>query len=380
MDSHMADELVVPLKFPRDSVHFHSLLVLVIMKFKRKSKSRMGMRPSEEPSESPSSQFVFYFHFLWVVRPGLAIGESAPFLEGFEQCVGYQGRVVGWAPQQEVLAHPGVACFVSHCGWNSTMEGAASGVPFLCWPYFGEQFANRDYICRVWGTGLSVAPGGDGVVTVEEIWGKLEALLSNEGIGGRALLLWEAAGRSAEGGVPGSGDLHRNFRSLNPPRFSGSTDPDEAEHRLKVMEGIFCVMQCAAGDKLLLATFQLEKDARAWMKAKHFLNGLKPHYITQLAPLDIQTYVEMVKKAQLLEDATDFTDCIKGKFVKKEMTTGQSSAKPNNGKKRPFNITEGPSQERKPKIPVSNTPTKSNCKHCDKTGHTANECWRKAGA
>ncbi|MQL88485.1 hypothetical protein Taro_021043 [Colocasia esculenta] len=139
--------------------------------------------------------------FLWVARPGLAVGESTPFPEGFEQRVGFRGRVVGWAPQQEVLAHPGVACFVSHCGWNSAVEGAASGVPFLCWPYFGDQFANRDYICGVWGTGLSVAPGGDGVVTAEEIRGKLEALLGNEGIRGRALLLREAAGRSAEGGV-----------------------------------------------------------------------------------------------------------------------------------------------------------------------------------
>ncbi|MQM08936.1 hypothetical protein Taro_041796 [Colocasia esculenta] len=103
-------------------------------------------------------------------------------------------------------------------------------------------------------------------------------------------------------------------------------------------------------------------------------------YITQLAPLDIQTYAKMVKKAQLLEDATNFTDYIKGKFVKKEMTSGQSSAKPNNGKKRPFNITEGSSQERKPKVFVLNTPAKSNCKHCDKPGHTADECWKKVGA
>ncbi|MQL71267.1 hypothetical protein Taro_003589 [Colocasia esculenta] len=88
----------------------------------------------------------------------------------------------------------------------------------------------------------------------------------------------------------------------------------------------------------------------------------------------------MVKKAQLLEDATDFTDCIKGKFVKKEVTSGQSSAKPINGKKCPFNITEGSSQERKPKVFVPNTPTKSHCKHCDKPSHTADECWRKADA
>ncbi|MQM00765.1 hypothetical protein Taro_033505 [Colocasia esculenta] len=116
------------------------------------------------------------------------------------------------------------------------------------------------------------------------------------------------------------------------------------------------------------------------MKAMCFLNGLKPHYITQLAPFDIPTYAEMVKRAQLLEDATDFADRIKGKFVKKEVTSGQSSAKPTNGKKRPFNITEGSSQERKPKVFVPNTPTKSHCKHCDKPGHTADECWRKAGA
>ncbi|MQL68777.1 hypothetical protein Taro_001064 [Colocasia esculenta] len=88
----------------------------------------------------------------------------------------------------------------------------------------------------------------------------------------------------------------------------------------------------------------------------------------------------MVKRAQLLKDATDFTDHMNGKFVKKEVTSGQSSAKPTNGKKHPFNITEEPSQERKPKVYVPNTPTKSHCKHCDKPGHTADECWRKAGA
>ncbi|MQL78576.1 hypothetical protein Taro_010996 [Colocasia esculenta] len=112
------------------------------------------------------------------------------------------------------------------------------------------------------------------------------------------------------------------------------------------------------------------------MKAKRFLNGLNPQYITQLAPLDIQTYAEMVKKAQLLEDATNFTDRIKGKFVKKELTSGQSSARPNNGN----NLTEGPSQERKPKAIVPYTPAKSNYKHYDKPGHTVDECWRKVDA
>ncbi|MQL87891.1 hypothetical protein Taro_020448 [Colocasia esculenta] len=50
----MEDELVVPLKFPRDSVHFLSHLVLVAMMFKRRNKSRMGMRPSDERSNYES--------------------------------------------------------------------------------------------------------------------------------------------------------------------------------------------------------------------------------------------------------------------------------------------------------------------------------------
>ncbi|MQM21704.1 hypothetical protein Taro_054747 [Colocasia esculenta] len=88
----------------------------------------------------------------------------------------------------------------------------------------------------------------------------------------------------------------------------------------------------------------------------------------------------MVKKVQLPEDATDFTDRIKGKFVKKELTPILTTAKPTISKKCPFSITEGPNQENKPKAFVPNTPAKSNCKHCDKPGRTADECWRKVSA
>ncbi|MQL99819.1 hypothetical protein Taro_032549 [Colocasia esculenta] len=85
----------------------------------------------------------------------------------------------------------------------------------------------------------------------------------------------------------------------------------------------------------------------------------------------------MVKKAQLLEDATDFTEHIKGRMVKKEQTSGVPS-KPTNGKKRPLSITDGPSQEWKPKVPTPTALTnKPRCKHCDKLGHTTEECWRK---
>ncbi|MQL81082.1 hypothetical protein Taro_013532 [Colocasia esculenta] len=42
-------------------------------------------------------------------------------------------------------------------------------------------------------------------------------------------------GNQAAAARNGAGDLHQNFRSLNPPRFSGSPDPDEAENWQKEM-------------------------------------------------------------------------------------------------------------------------------------------------
>jgi len=66
--------------------------------------------------------------FLWVVRPNFADGVSGGWLDEFRRRVAGMGLVVGWAPQQRVLSHPSVACFVSHCGWNSTMEGVRHGV------------------------------------------------------------------------------------------------------------------------------------------------------------------------------------------------------------------------------------------------------------
>ncbi|MQM21098.1 hypothetical protein Taro_054132 [Colocasia esculenta] len=141
------------------------------------------------------------------------------------------------------------------------------------------------------------------------------------------------------------------------------------------------------------ATFQLEKDARSWWEfveatrangqftwaefkeafnSKYFSKRVQEKKAAEFAAVKQRNLsatihyptgpsrhsdFEMVKKAQLLEDATDFTDRIKGKFVKKELTPGLTSAKPTNGKKCPFSITEGPSQERKPKV---FNPAKSN--------------------
>ena len=110
--------------------------------------------------------------------------------------------VVSWCPQQKVLAHRAVACFVSHCGWNSTMEGVRNGVPFLCWPYFADQLVDRNYITDVWRTGLAVSPDAGWVVTKEELRSKVEQVVGDSEIRDRARLFRDAARRSiGEGGA-----------------------------------------------------------------------------------------------------------------------------------------------------------------------------------
>ncbi|EEF36301.1 UDP-glycosyltransferase 83A1 [Ricinus communis] len=130
--------------------------------------------------------------FIWVVRPDITTDTNA-YPEGFLERVGSRGQMVGWAPQQKVLNHPSIACFLSHCGWNSTMEGVANGVPFLCWPYFADQFLNESYICDVWKVGLKFNKSKSGIITREEIKDKVGKVLSDEGVIARASELKEIA-------------------------------------------------------------------------------------------------------------------------------------------------------------------------------------------
>jgi UDP:flavonoid glycosyltransferase YjiC (YdhE family) len=103
---------------------------------------------------------------------------------------------------RQVLAHRAVACFVSHCGWNSTMEGTRNGVSFLCWPYFCDQYLDRSYISDVWRTGLAVWGDANEVVTKEELSGKVEQAIGDGEIKDRVRLLKDAARRSITEGGP----------------------------------------------------------------------------------------------------------------------------------------------------------------------------------
>ncbi|KAJ0901204.1 putative 7-deoxyloganetin glucosyltransferase [Helianthus annuus] len=96
--------------------------------------------------------------FLWVRRPGSITGgydESKVPPELLERTKEI-GCIVEWAPQEDVLAHPAIGGFLTHSGWNSTIESIAEGVPMVCWPYFVDQQVNSRFVEEVWKMGVDM--------------------------------------------------------------------------------------------------------------------------------------------------------------------------------------------------------------------------------
>ncbi|XP_076954810.1 gallate 1-beta-glucosyltransferase 84A23-like [Bidens hawaiensis] len=98
--------------------------------------------------------------FLWVLRTNAtSTGESGKLPEGFLEEAGEKGMVVQWSPQAQVLTHPAVSCFVTHCGWNSTMEALSSGVPVVAFPQWGDQVTDAKYLADEWKVGIRMCRG-----------------------------------------------------------------------------------------------------------------------------------------------------------------------------------------------------------------------------
>ncbi|XP_057789014.1 7-deoxyloganetic acid glucosyl transferase-like [Salvia miltiorrhiza] len=96
--------------------------------------------------------------FLWVMRP-----DSITDNEGNDQVLAElmerskeKGLFVEWVPQEKVLNHPATGGFLTHSGWNSTLESIVAGVPMICWSYFADQTTNSRFVSEVWKIGLDI--------------------------------------------------------------------------------------------------------------------------------------------------------------------------------------------------------------------------------
>ncbi|KAJ6867072.1 UDP-glycosyltransferase 75C1-like [Populus alba x Populus x berolinensis] len=115
--------------------------------------------------------------FLWVIRPS-AGSNDREFEEKIRDKVNEEvGLIVPWCSQMEVLTHESIGCFMMHCGWNSTLESLATGVPVLGFPQFSDQTTNAKMVEEVWRTGVRARVNEDGTLEAEEIERCLEMVM-----------------------------------------------------------------------------------------------------------------------------------------------------------------------------------------------------------
>ncbi|TXG67486.1 hypothetical protein EZV62_008761 [Acer yangbiense] len=127
--------------------------------------------------------------FLWVIR-NLEDDDEFKAMIISELDGNKQGLIVPWCSQVEVLSHPSVGCFVTHCGWNSTLESLVAGMPVVGCPQFSDQLMNAKMVEDLWGTGIRARLNHekeDGIVKREEIKRCVEIVMGLNGEKGREI-------------------------------------------------------------------------------------------------------------------------------------------------------------------------------------------------
>ncbi|XP_030488749.2 hydroquinone glucosyltransferase [Cannabis sativa] len=154
-----------------------------------------GSLSSEQINELAFGLEMSEQRFMWVVRrpndkvanatyfSGTAQNESSfDFLpNGFLERTQGRGLVVpSWAPQSQILRHGSTGGFLSHCGWNSTLESVVSGVPLVAWPLYAEQRMNAFMLTHEIKVAIRPKVSENGIVEREEIAKVVKSLIEGE--------------------------------------------------------------------------------------------------------------------------------------------------------------------------------------------------------
>ncbi|XP_059294614.1 UDP-glycosyltransferase 87A2-like [Lycium ferocissimum] len=148
---------------------------------------------------------------------GVARENASLLTDGGEN--GNRGIVLPWCNQLRVLCHPSVGAFWSHCGWNSTKEGAFAGVPFLTFPIAADQITNSKLIVEDWKIGWRVNNESENLVKRDEIALLVQRFLDLDSYQGRemrrrAMEIRKSCQEAIEGGAI-QGNIDRFIRDIS---------------------------------------------------------------------------------------------------------------------------------------------------------------------
>ncbi|XP_028801334.1 7-deoxyloganetin glucosyltransferase [Neltuma alba] len=193
-------------KWEQSSVIYVNYGSITVMTKKHLKEFAWGLAESKHP-------------FLWIVRPDLVKStesEETPNLpQEFLDEIKDRGYITSWCPQEQVLAHPSVGIFLTHCGWNSTLESISQGVPMICWPFFAEQQTNCWFACNTWWMGMKMKQD----IEREEIANIVNDVM--DGDKGKEMrkkgLEWKEKARQV---TDVAGSSYKDFKRLMKERFS----------------------------------------------------------------------------------------------------------------------------------------------------------------
>ncbi|KAF3324007.1 UDP-glycosyltransferase 87A2-like isoform X1 [Carex littledalei] len=139
-------------KYPENSVLYVSLGSFLSLSDNELKELTLGLMLSGHP-------------FIWAIHGTSSLRVVNESLKGYDK-----GLIVPWCDQYTVLSHRSIGGFLTHCGWNSTLEALKCGLPMIVYPLMWDQYPNAKMVVEDWRVGLSVKSSGeDDVLKREEI-------------------------------------------------------------------------------------------------------------------------------------------------------------------------------------------------------------------
>ncbi|KAI7734937.1 LOW QUALITY PROTEIN: hypothetical protein M8C21_021659 [Ambrosia artemisiifolia] len=153
--------------------------------------------------------------FLWVQRPGSIIGEydDNQVPKHLADVTKQRGFITTWVPQEAVLAHSAIGGFLTHSGWNSTIESIMEGVPMICWPQNVDQQVNSRFVNEVWKIGIDIKDTCDRAIVKKAVRDVIDVRRSE--FIGSTRMLGELGGQSVAEDGASVMDLNRLIKTIS---------------------------------------------------------------------------------------------------------------------------------------------------------------------